>query len=263
MKKWSKKVMPMQVFSVGSLFRCIAIAISILPALSMAEEKLSKWIDKIYVAAEPAPTVIIGHGCGGFSNHEHEWAQQIQSWGFNAVVMDSFKPRGAFYGTCNKTIVLSGERVQDVYEIADVVSKQPFHAGRIGYVGFSHGGSLALHLANDVKNKSIAAAVAYYPGCSKWHKSIKSLFGDRRSFDHPKIPTVMMLAEKDDWTPAKLCLESVKDDNYEVNIYKNATHGFDMNQPKRQVAGWTLWYDQEADTDSRAKTKGFFEKYLR
>jgi len=229
----------------------------------VAQERLSKWIDKIYTVAEPAPTVIIGHGCGGFSEHEHEWAKQIQSWGFNAVVMDSFKPRGAFHGTCNKTVVLAGERVADVYEITEVLSKQPFHNGKFGYVGFSHGGSLALHLANDEKNRSIATSVAYYPNCIKWAKAIKTLFGERRSFDNPKIPTAMMLAEKDDWTPIKNCLESVKDNNYQVHIYKNATHAFDMNLPKRQAAGWTLWYDQEADVDSRQKTKDFLEKNLR
>lgn len=250
-------------FRIRPLFYCCALVLSALPGHSAAEEKLSKWIEKIYVAGQTAPTVIIGHGCGGFSEHEHEWAKQIQSWGFNAVVMDSFKPRGAYSGTCNKTVVMSGERVQDVYEIADVISKQPFHAGKIGYVGFSHGGSLALHLANDERNKTIAASVAYYPNCNKWQKAIKSLLGDRRSFDNPKIPAVMMLAEKDDWTPIKLCLESVKDGNYLVNIYKNATHGFDMNQPRRQVHGWTLWYDQEADIDSRSKTKEFFDKQLR
>lgn len=227
------------------------------------QEKLSKWIDKIYIVNQPAPTVIIGHGCGGFSEHEHGWARQIQSWGFNAVVMDSFNPRDVFHGTCNKSIVLAGQRVQDVYEITAALAKQPFHSGKFGYVGFSHGGALALHLANDDQNNSIAASVAYYPNCSKWAKSIKSVFGDRRSFDNPRIPAVMMLAEKDDWTPIKHCLESVKDNNYQVHTYKNATHAFDMNLPRRQASGWTLWYDQEADVDSRQKTKEFFEKNLR
>jgi dienelactone hydrolase len=231
--------------------------------MALAQEKLSKWIDKIYTVDKPAPTIIVGHGCGGFGKHEHDWAQQIQSWGYNAVVLDSFNPRGAFNGTCNKTIVMAGDRVHEVYEIAELLSKQSFHAGKIGYVGFSHGGSLALHLANDEANNSVAASVAYYPNCNKWVKSKKGLFGDRRSFDQPKIPTTMMLAEKDDWTPIKLCLESVKGDNYEVHQYPNATHGFDMNLPRRVAHGWTLWYDQEADIDSRQKTKEFFAKNLR
>lgn len=247
--------------------RCIklilACGLTLSFSMAMAQEKLSKWIDKIYTVDRPAPTVIVGHGCGGFGQHEHEWAKQIQSWGFNAVVLDSFNPRGVFNGTCNKTIVMPGDRVQDVYEISDALVKQSFHAGKIGYVGFSHGGSLALHLANDEANKSVAASVAFYPRCDKWAKSKKGLFGDRRSFEQPQIPAVMMLAEKDDWTPAKPCLELVKGDNYEVHKYPNATHAFDMNLPKRQVHGWTLWYDQEADSDSRTKTKDFFQKHLR
>jgi dienelactone hydrolase len=241
------------------------LACGLIFSMSMAagQDKSSKWIDRIYTADRPAPTIIVGHGCGGLGKHEHEWAQQIQSWGFNAIVLDSFNPRGVFNGTCNKTIVMPGDRVSDVYEIAELLKKQAFHAGKIGYVGFSHGGSLALHLANDEANNVVSASVAYYPGCSKWSKSKKGLFGDRRSFDQPRIPAAMMLGEKDDWTPIKPCLESVKDGNYETHIYPNSTHAFDMNLPKRQAYGWTLWHDQEADFDSREKTKVFFQKYLR
>lgn len=229
---------------------------------ALAENKLSQWIDRVYVAAEPASTIIIGHGCGGFGNHEHQWAKQIQSWGFNAVVLDSFNPRGLFGGTCNSTRILPGVRVSDVYEIAKVLKQQSFHQGKIGYVGFSHGGALALHLANDEANHSVSAVVAYYPNCSRGAKSITTLFGEKRSFDDPKIPAVMMLAEKDDWTPIRLCLESVKNGNYQVHRYKHATHAFDMNLPMRQAHGWTLWYDKEADEDSRQKTREFFESTL-
>lgn len=230
---------------------------------ALAENKLSQWIDKVYVVAEPSPTIIVGHGCGGFGNHEHEWAKQIQSWGFNAVVLDSFNPRGLFGGTCNSPRILPGERVSDVYEIAKVVKQQRFHEGKIGYIGFSHGGALALHLANDEANNFVSAVVAYYPNCSRGAKSIKTLFGEKRSFDDPKIPAVMMLAEKDDWTPIRLCLESVRDGNYLVHRYKHATHAFDMNLPMRQAHGWTLWYDREADEDSRQKTRRFFESTLK
>ena len=241
----------------------LAFSLTLSLSIAIAQEKLSKWIDKIYTVGSPAPTINIGHGCGGLGKHEQEWAQQIQSWGFNAVVLDSFNPRGAFTGTCNKAIVMPGDRVHEVYEIADLLSKQSFHFGKIGFIGFSHGGSLALHLANDESNNSVAASVAYYPGCNKWAKSIKGLFGDRRSFDNPIKPAAMMLGEKDDWTPIKPCLESVKDGNYEVHTYPGATHAFDMELPRRQAFGWTLWYDPEADSDSRKKTKDFFQKHLR
>jgi dienelactone hydrolase len=241
----------------------LAIALVISAPMAWAQEKLNKWVEKIYTVERPAPTIIIGHGCGGFGDHEHGWARQIQSWGYNAVILDSFKPRGAFNGTCNKTIVMPGDRVHDVYEIAEALEKQSFHAGKIGYVGFSHGGSLALHLANDEDNRRISASVAYYPGCHKWAMSKKGLFGERRSFSAPRIPAAMMLAEKDDWTPIKPCLEFVKDSNYQVQTYPNATHGFDMNLPRRQAYGWTLWYDQEADADSRKKTREFFDSNLR
>jgi dienelactone hydrolase len=247
----------------NSLKLILACGLSFAVSMTQAQEKLSKWIDKVYTAESPAPTIIVAHGCGGLGKHEHDWAQQIQSWGFNAIVLDSFKPRGFYSGMCNQSSVAPGERVHDVYEITEVISKQPFHTGKFGLVGFSHGGSLALHLANDEANKAVAATVAYYPWCAKWAKSKKGLFGERRSFDDPKIPTAMMLGEKDNWTPIKFCLESVKGNNYQVHIYSQATHAFDMNLPKRQAFGWTLWYEQEADLDSRQKTKELFDMHLR
>lgn len=230
---------------------------------TLAEGQLSKWIVQIYPADKPAPTVIVGHGCDGVSKHHHDWAKEIQSWGLNAVVMDSFTSRGAYRGTCNQSIVMPGERTSDVYEIASKIKDQPIHNGKFGYVGFSHGGTLALHLANDSANKDISAIVAYYPNCNRWVKAIgNSVFGEKRSFDNPRVPTTMFLAEGDTWTPPEKCLESVKDNNYEIQIYKDSNHGFDMNLPKRQAFGHTLWYNEEADKDSRKRTKDFFEKHL-
>lgn len=60
---------------------------------------------------------------------------------------------------------------------------------KIGDAGFGHAGSVALHFANDEDNNSVAASVAYYPGCSKLEKAMNGLFGDRRNFDDPKIHT--------------------------------------------------------------------------
>jgi len=37
--------------------------------MALAQEKLSKWIDKIYTVDRPAPTIIVGHGFGGFGKH--------------------------------------------------------------------------------------------------------------------------------------------------------------------------------------------------
>ncbi len=40
----------------------------------------------VYKVDKPAPTVIIGHACGGLAvGHETSWARQLNRWGFNVV----------------------------------------------------------------------------------------------------------------------------------------------------------------------------------
>jgi dienelactone hydrolase len=60
-------------------------------------------------------------------------------------------------------------------------------------------------------------AVAFYPGCSAALKS-----GYR-----PSAQLVLMLGEKDDWTPPGPCVELGKAVGAEVNLYADSYHDFD------------------------------------
>jgi dienelactone hydrolase len=144
------------------------------------------------------------------------------------------------------------------------VQQQDWHTGKIGMIGFSRGGSVALALANQnlllkgnvVKageSSKISAIVAYYPGCFKGSHTAK-----------PNAPTLLLLGAKDEWTPISRCnLEAKTDPNYHITIYPNAGHAFDLNRPTRTVYGHYLSYDQEADVASRKATREFFDEFLR
>ena len=211
---------------------------------------------EVFKVDKPAPTVIVGHTCGGLvTGHENNWARQLNKWGFNAVVLDSFTPRRAREVCRLPQQVPSWSRAGETYEMAELIKKQSWHEGKIGYIGFSHGGSTAVYIASDHSNKNIDAAVSYYPWCGRD-------YGREISTSSPKIKLMLALAKRDDWTPYGPCMGENK--NLEIHLYEDATHSFDQNFP-----GWTSLYlgyfmkhDTQANIDSRVSTRRFFKKYL-
>jgi dienelactone hydrolase len=210
----------------------------------------------VYKVDKPAPTVIIGHACGGLAvGHETSWARQLNRWGFNVVVLDSFTPRRAREVCRLPMQVPTWSRSEETYKMAEFIKKQPWHEGKVVYIGFSHGGSTAVYMATDRSNKNIDAAVAYYPYCGRD-------YGREISTSSPRIKLMLALAKRDDWTPYGPCLG--EDKNLEIHLYENATHSFDQQFP-----GWTSTYlgyfmqhDPQANEDSRVATRRFFKKYL-
>jgi dienelactone hydrolase len=41
-----------------------------------------------------SPAVIVLHGCGGVDYHHRKWAEQLVEWGYVALIVDYFSPRG-------------------------------------------------------------------------------------------------------------------------------------------------------------------------
>src|SRR5207253_6723 len=44
--------------------------------------------------AGPFPAVVVLHGCDGVGRHDRLWARQLAAWGYVALIVDSFRPRG-------------------------------------------------------------------------------------------------------------------------------------------------------------------------
>lgn len=189
-------------------------------------------------AQPPKGTVIALHGCGGIyatrgarkgePNARHQsMADMLTSLGYAVVFPDSLTPRGETE-LCTQKIggrkIDQGERRADALATLSWVAAQPWaQADRIALLGWSHGGSAVLSATNasrkDVSSLSAkpAVAVAFYPGCSAALKS-----GYR-----PSAPLVLMLGEKDDWTPPAPCVELGNAAKAEVNLYADSYHDFD------------------------------------
>ena len=186
----------------------------------------------------PRGSVVALHGCGGVYasrgarrgqlNARHQaMADMLVSQGYAAVFPDSLTPRGESELCTQK---MGSRQIDQTQRRADTlgtlawVAAQPWAIpGRIALLGWSHGGSAVL-AATDLSRADVRAqlpqpalAVAFYPGCSAASKS-----GYR-----PSARLVLMLGEKDDWTPPGPCVELGKAVGAEVNLYADSYHDFD------------------------------------
>ena len=183
-------------------------------------------------------TVIALHGCGGLYattgsrkgqlNARHQaMADLLVAEGYNAVFPDSLTPRGEAE-LCTQKI--GSRKIDQTQRRADVlgtlawVATQPWaKPGRIALLGWSHGGSAVLSATDstraDVRGQSVrpAVAVAFYPGCAA---ALKSGY-------KPSTTLVLMLGEKDDWTPPGPCIDLGKSADAEVNVFADSYHDFD------------------------------------
>ncbi len=183
-------------------------------------------------------TVVALHGCGGLYatvgsrkgqlNARHQaMADLLVAEGYSVVFPDSFTPRGET-DLCTQKIgsrkIDQTERRADVLGTLAWVAAQPWaQPGRIALLGWSHGGSAVLSGTDatraDVRSQAVqpAIAVAFYPGCAA---AVKSGY-------KPSAPLVLMLGEKDDWTPPGPCVALGQAVGAEVNLFADSYHDFD------------------------------------
>jgi len=231
---------------------------------SAAGPEISGWLYRP-AGAGPFPGMVLAHPCSGVSEHTTVWGKLLSRWGYAVVAPDSFGPRGE-KNVCGRGNVVSGNmRVADVAGAIDFLNAQPFvRRGAIGLIGHSHGGwtvMRAVQKSYDLAARGLKAAVAYYPSCAP-------------QFDRDvAVPLLVLIGDKDDWTSADNCrkLQSAgftRPDLVQVIYYPNAYHAFDNKAQDRTLTvadgkSHRLAYDSAAAPDAEARTKAFFEKYLR
>jgi dienelactone hydrolase len=243
----------------------------------------------------PFPGVVILHDCSGLgpksSGAPGRWARELMQRGYFVLLPDSFTTRGHAGGVCtnpspSRTEVGPYRRVRDAYAALDYIRTLPYVDGRrVGLMGGSHGGSttLASMVAPESDNEPLAkdrrvgfaAAVALYPACAsrlgRWRADLSGVYKS-------VAPLLILIGEKDDWTPAEPCrklTEAARAAGYPVTIkvYPGAYHSFDSNNPVRYVAarvnknsssgrGATTGGDPNAWTDSIREVTVFFDRHL-
>jgi dienelactone hydrolase len=208
----------------------------------------------------PVPAVVVLHGCDGIGKHYRDWARLLRSWGYAALMIDSFGPRGQSNVCHRGNLVPPSERLKDALRAADYLRSLPtIRKDRIGVIGFSHGGWTVLNVVLQQRvawagGTPFAAAVAYYPSCQN---AALSLVTD----------TLILIGEDDDWTPARDCRrwrEAARTNGHvlDLKIYPGARHGFDSSIPMHNYLGHLLGRDEVAAPDAESLTRAFFAQRL-
>jgi len=210
----------------------------------------------------PFPAVILLHGCGGVTLNMDVWAARLKAWGYAALILDSFAPRGIDVVCGQIGRFPPRQRARDAFTAAAYLRARPeIDPARIGLIGFSHGGSTALAASVERRvaffgAEPFKAVVAYYPYCPEVAPQLAS-------------DVQILIGSDDDWTPAPRCADWLP--RYAdaalhkplLKIYPGALHVFDANSPARLYFGHHLGYDAEAARDSFKMTRQFLDSRLR
>lgn len=181
---------------------------------------------------DPAPAVILLHGCAGISGTEIGWVTTLKGLGIATFIVDSFRGR-ALAQTCgrNESLNLSSA-MTDAYNALELLSVNPkIDPTRIAIMGFSLGGLTALR-ASQVRfqkhfakgSTRFAAHLAFYPAGCHIRLADEERIGD--------APIRIFHGTADDWTlvgPCKAYVERVQKAGKDAAFieYADAHHSFD------------------------------------
>jgi dienelactone hydrolase len=200
------------------------------------------------------------HGCDGVGRHYRIWAAQLRDWGYAALLVDSFRPRGVSTVCNHGMIVPPLDQAQDAFAAASYLRRLPnIRADRIAVIGFSHGGWAVLKAVLDgtVRQDNatpFVAAVAFYPGCQRPESALAT-------------DTLILIGDADDWTPVQACRRWFDEaqragHSLEMIVYPGALHGFDAPHVPSWYAGHYVGRDPQAASDALSATQKFLARHL-
>ncbi len=186
------------------------------------------------------PAMVIAHGSGGVSTEREDWwAEQMVKLGVAGFVVDSFTPRGITSTATDQSQLHTTANVADALAALRLLAQHPrIDPQRIGVMGFSKGGQVALYTALDPLRRVVIADetrfalhIPLYPYCNDWPASAHVT----------GAPILMLLGGKDDYTPAAPCQDyaawfRTKGVAVTVTVDPDAYHGFETSRQPRYNA---------------------------
>ncbi len=236
------------------------------------------------------PAIVMFHGCAGgltksgkISRRFQNMADLLSGMGYGVLLVDSFNPRG-HREICttkpkNRTI-FAKQRWLDAYgALAYLNGRSDVVPGKIGAIGFSHGGTNALQVVDATlppyqealkkSGKGFAASVSFYPGCSDVLRQTPQFSA--------YAPLLVLVGELDDWTPAINCQRLIgrsegRGEPVQIVTYEGAYHSFDDTSEVRVrtdvthgvngAAGVHVGGNPAARADAYQRVREFFAEHL-
>lgn len=210
--------------------------------------------------AGPFPAVVLLHGCGGMHRAiDLAWAQRLKSWGYVALVVDSFGPRGV-RTSCHGMLHVKAPRTADAWGGVDYLKALDYvDAERIAFMGWSEGAGIALQASAqpavlDRHRDSLKATVAFYPYCGPG--------------SNLHAPTMVLVGDRDDWTGWRPCRTLARQQRqrgqpFDLVLYEGATHSFDCPECNGFYGKYFMAYNPAAHADALRRVRQFLGTHLR
>ncbi len=240
----------------------VSIAVQSVPGSRMPTQPLPAVL-LLPAGSGPFPAIIVLHTCGGRTLLQEDWAARLNSWGYAALIPNSFAPRGvvSVCSPANQHLVTAEDRSGDVLSAALWLRSQPVIDGaRIGVLGNSHGGGTAAWVTERRYERLypglLKASVDYYGPC-------------RYPEAHGTVPLLALAGEDDDWSePALTCRvfggRLRADQPFELHTYPGVVHAFDNSRVNGRTysEGHAMEYNHAAAEDSFVRVKTFLDRYV-
>jgi dienelactone hydrolase len=250
------------VMSIQSAIAALMVIMTVAPAFSaeMVTIKGARQDTVIARLTKPDgkgtfPAMILLHGSLGFDKHYDGWAERLASWGYVALLLDSFGPRGQS-GLSDPP----STRAQDIWYAKSYLNDLPYvDPRRIGIIGWSQRGSSALaalsaRFPSLQKEYPLRAVVTFYPYCF-------------RTLADLDFPLLILIGESDDRCPVAICMERMprKRTPNEVilKVYPRAYHGFDIEGIDTSYMEHRFRYNPAAAADSIVQVRTFLTKHMK
>jgi dienelactone hydrolase len=194
----------------------------------------------------PFPAIVAMHNCDGLAGRGaaiaprySDWGERLMAAGFVVLFPDSFGSRGMGSQCTNRSIRSGRDRVVDADAARHWLQEQRYVAAdRVSLIGWANGAVATLWTVRPRTTKKDAkpdfrSAIAFYPGCRRLRDTAWSA----------RLPTLILIGAKDDWTPANACEQMVagargRSARTNIVVYPDAHHDFDHpDLPMQQRQG--------------------------
>ncbi len=222
----------------------------------------------------PFPTALLYSGCDGPRDNLERWAAMLNARGWAAITVDSHTPRDyldydIWRLICAGQLLMGSERAGDVLVSLSDARAMPFvDPERLVLIGASHGGWAIMELLTFASEGAlpynlaeapgppgadplagVRGAILLYPYCGQANRASHYRWT-------PRVPTLLMLSDRDLIAPAGDCLalvERLQADGLpvEAEIFEGVTHAFDQQERAPFSA-----FDFDAEATERALRMG-------
>ena len=215
----------------------------------------------------PFPVVVYMSGCYGLGLNnppelvlERTAIDHLLAKGVATFIVDPFTPRNEPEGVCAKlndstyTQYFTRGGNDAVAALKAVKAMPNIDPNRVFLQGYSFGAISSLFAVDPntpgTHDAKIAGLIAYFPYC---YDNVAS-----------SVPTLVLIGEKDDWTPAALCQKVSDKPNFEVAVFPDSYHGFvaPMGQPVDYL-GHHIACNEKATLDVQDRADAFLAAHMK